>query len=140
MLIGQFQSKLTDKNRIAVPKKIREELGDVLVLAKWYESCLVLVSQQGWEKLLDRFTKTHGKIVSPVRNIDRFVLGSAFEIELDSQGRFVLPDVLQEHADIKEEVVFIGLRDRVEVWSKENWNELENVAEKKAAEAIEKLV
>ena len=51
MLIGQYTSKLTDKNRISIPKKIRAELGDEMIVAKWYEGGLVLVSKENWQKL-----------------------------------------------------------------------------------------
>ena len=139
MLIGQYTSKLTDKNRISVPKRIRDELGAEMIIAKWYEDCLVLVSRQGWLKLIKRLVGESKLVVSPVRDIDRFIFGSAFEVILDSQGRFVLTEELISYASVQSEVVFIGLGDRVEVWSIEKWHELEEVAEKKASEAIEKI-
>ena len=139
MLIGQYVSKLTDKDRIAVPAKFRQELGENLIVAKWYENCLVLVSKESWEKLLKRLVGISEIVVSPVRDVDRFILGSAFEVSLDKQGRFVLPDVLQSFANIKEEVVFVGLSDRVEIWAGKKWLELEETAEDKASRAIEKV-
>jgi len=139
MLIGQYNSKLTDKKRLSVPKKFRAELGDELVIARWYEGCLVLVSRESWHKLIKRLVGEIKIITSPVRDIDRFVLGSAFEVELDSQGRFVLLDTLLDYAQIGEEVVFVGLGDRVEVWSDKNWQEFEVGAEAKAAKAIERI-
>lgn len=139
MLIGQYTSKLTDKKRIAIPKKLREQLGERLIIAQWYEGCLVLVSFENWQRLLERLTGPAGIITEPVREIDRFVLGSAFEITTDSQGRFVVPEILLEYAKIKTEVVFVGLGDRIEVWSLENWLKVREVAQKKATEAIEKI-
>ncbi|MBU0569871.1 division/cell wall cluster transcriptional repressor MraZ [Patescibacteria group bacterium] len=139
MLIGQYLSKLTDKDRVAIPKKIRQELGEGLVIARWYENCLVLVSIDSWQKLLTRLTGKSKLITSPVRDIDRFILGLAFEIKLDAQGRFIMPKILLNYANIKEDVVFVGLGDRVEVWSIEEWQKLEASVEKKAAEAIEKI-
>lgn len=139
MLIGQFRSKLTDKDRIAIPKKFRNELGDELILARWYENCLVLVSKEGWESLLKRLIGKTKLVTSPVRDIDRFVLASAFEIKLDKQGRFVVPEILVNYANIGAEVVFVGLGDRVEVWSAANWNEIEKASQEKASLAIEKI-
>ncbi len=139
MLIGQYNSKLTDKDRISVPKKFREELGEELIVAKWYGSCLILVSKDTWEKLLLRLVGDSKLVTEPVRDIDRFVLASAFEIKLDSQGRFIVPEILRAYAEIKFEVTFIGLGDRVEVWSSEKWKDLESVLESKASEAIEKI-
>jgi MraZ protein len=107
MLIGQYKSKLTDKDRVSVPKKIRKELGEKLIISRWYENCLVLVSKEGWEILIKRLTGKKGLITSPVRDIDRFILASGFEIELDGQGRFVMPPTLKEHASLVEEIVFL---------------------------------
>ena len=139
MLLGQYKAKLTDKNRISVPKRFREELGSEMVIAKWYEKCLVLVSKANWQRLIKRLTGKTEIITSPVRDIDRFIFGSAFEIDLDSQGRFVLPESLKDYSDVKTEVFFIGLGDRVEIWPAETWTNMEKEAEKKASEAIEKL-
>lgn len=139
MLIGQYTSKLTDKNRVSVPKKIRDELGSEMVIAKWYEGCLVLVSRQNWQRLVERLVGGSKIIISPVRDIDRFIFGSAYEVELDSQGRFVLPESLIGYAGVTTEIVFVGLGDRVEIWSIEAWRQLEEVAQDKASEAIEKI-
>ena len=139
MLIGQYTSKLTDKDRVSVPKKFREELGTELILAKWYENCLVLVGKDNWKKLLRRLIGTKKLVISPVRDIDRFILGSAFEVKLDKQGRFIVPEKLLEYAEIKDEVVFVGLNNRVEIWSGDNWRQLEEGAEEKASLAVEKI-
>jgi MraZ protein len=139
MIIGQFTSKLTDKERLSVPKKFRNELGDNLVIARWYENCLVLVSKSGWEALLTRLGGTKDKVILPVRDLDRFVLGLAFELELDKQGRFIIPEILKSYAQIKDDVVFVGLLDRVEIWSNDNWNKYEDSIRERAEIAIEKL-
>lgn len=139
MLIGQFTSKLTEKERISVPKKLRKELGKELIIARWYENCLVLVSKVHWQRLMQRLSGVSGPITTPARNIERFVFGMAFEISLDAQGRFVVPDILRLYAEIKSEVVFVGLGDRVEIWSIDKWKELEKEVVIKAAEAIDKI-
>jgi MraZ protein len=139
MLIGQYKSKLTDKERIAVPKKFRQELGEELIVAKWYENCLVLVSCDTWKRLLKRLTGKSELVTAPVREIDRFILGSAFEIKLDAQGRFVLPEVLRIYSGITDEVIFIGLLDRAEIWSSDKWTKLEEISERRASEAVEKI-
>ena len=139
MLIGQYESKLTDKERISVPKKFREELGEKLVIARWYEKCLVLVSTETWRGLLKRLTGSTDLVIEPIRNIDRFIFGSAYELKPDGQGRFILPGSLKEYADIKNEVIFVGLSDRVEIWDKGEWQKLESEVEEKAAKAVERL-
>lgn len=139
MLIGQYISKLTDKDRISVPKKVRAELGEELVIARWYEKCLVLVAKDSWEKLQSRVRGKTSIITTPVRDIERFILGLAFEIRLDKQGRFVLPKPLIDYAQVKDEIIFVGLGDRCEVWASESWINLENQVEEKARKAIDRI-
>ncbi len=139
MLIGQYVSKLTDKDRLAVPKKLRIDLGNELIVAKWYENCLVLVSLKSWRDLSKRLIGKTGLITKPVRDIDRFILGSAYEVSLDSQGRFILPEVLKDYSGIKNDVVFLGLGDRVEIWSLEKWKSLNETLKESASKAIEEI-
>ena len=95
MIIGEYQQKLGDKNRIAFPKKFREELGNKLIMTKGYEGCLVIMSPAQWEEMVS--DSVSGPFVSGVvRDTSRFLLAGASEIELDSQGRFVVPNYLKE--------------------------------------------
>jgi len=139
MLIGQYTSKLTEGQRLSIPKKFRSELGEELITARWYEGCLVIISKDNWSKLQKRLIGNTTLVTEPVRDIDRFIMASAFEIKLDDQGRFVVPEGLLTYSKITGEVVFIGLDDRVEVWAQDIWSEAEKGAEAKASEAIEKI-
>ena len=139
MVIGQYLVKLTEKNRTALPKKFRNELGNAVIIARWYEGCLVIVSSKGWKALLDKLTGKSELITEPIRDTDRFILGSAFEVELDSQGRFVIPKILKDYANLNEEVTFVGLGDRVEVWNKNAWKEREVYVQENAAQMVEEV-
>lgn len=139
MLIGSYLSVLGEKRRTAIPKKFLDELGSQLVLAKWYEDCLVLVKKDFWNGLLDRLTGGSKVASLGVRDIERFILGSAFDVEPDEQGRIVVPEVLAEFAGFGNELVFLGLGDRVEVWDKETWEAKEKEVAKTSKEYIEKL-
>ena len=139
MLIGQYVNRLNEKGRTALPAKFREIVGDSAIIAKWYEGCLVVVDTNSWEVLLTKLTGKSEIITSPVRDTDRFILGSAFEINLDSQGRFVIPKILREYAGLKDEITFVGLGTRVEVWDKKAWEEREKFVQEHASEFVEKL-
>lgn len=115
--------KIGDKRRVAVPKKFLEELGEKPIIAKWYENCLILVKFEFWEDILRRLTGGTNVISLGVRDIERFILGSAFEAEPDKQGRVIIPEILNEYGKFDKEVVFVGLTDRVEIWAKEIWDE-----------------
>ncbi len=139
MLIGQYSTNLSPKRRIAIPKKIREELGKRLVVAKWYEGCLVLIGEANWNVLLKRLTGESKIITAPVRDTDRFILGSAYELDPDAQGRVILPSSLVEYANLSKDVVFIGLGDRAEIWDREEWGKRESYVSRHASEFIESL-
>src|SRR4030042_2978051 len=116
MLIGQYFSKITLKNRISLPKKFRNEVGERLIRAKWDEGCCVIVSEASWREIMAKLTGGMEILTKAVRDTDRFILGSAYELELDAQGRFVIPVILKEYAGLGENVVFLGLGERIELW------------------------
>jgi MraZ protein len=139
MLLGSYSGILSLQRRIAIPKKFRRQLGGKLIIAKWYEGCLIVVGQTSWEALLNRLTGEEKTITAPVRDTDRFILGSAYEIEPDGQGRVVIPASLASYATLKKDIVFIGLGDRVEIWEREGWQQREKFVGAHAGEFIEKL-
>ncbi|GAB4157489.1 MAG: hypothetical protein Fur003_1270 [Candidatus Dojkabacteria bacterium] len=120
MIIGEYTTKIGDKKRIAIPQKLRKELGKNLILTRGYEDSLVLVNKGMWEKIAGEVI--NGSFINQnIRDTSRFLVGSATEVAPDSQGRIVVPNGLFEHAKLKKEVVFIGLVNWVEIWSNENW-------------------
>lgn len=139
MLSGSYLGSLSEKRRTAVPKKFLQELGDRPIIAKWYEDCLVLVSLEFWDRLFERLTGGRKTISYGVRDIERFILGSAFELDPDEQGRIVVPEILAEYANLDKDLVFVGLRDRVEIWAKDTWDKKSKVLAETTREYIEAL-
>lgn len=120
MLLGQQVVRIGPKNRILVPKKFREELGQRIIISYGYEGALIVFSQKTWEKEVRR--SISGPLSEKnVREEARFLLSGAEEIELDEQGRFVLPFHLKKYGEIKDEVYFVGLMRWVEIWNKTKW-------------------
>ena len=139
MLIGSYLGILSDARRVAVPKKFLTELGENPVLAKWYEDCLILVSSDFWDRLSVRLMGDKKAFDLGVRDIERFILGSAFEVEPDEQGRIIIPEILFNYARLEKETVFVGLIDRVEVWPKSVWDEKSESLAKTTKEYLENL-
>lgn len=139
MLIGQYEGKVGEKSRTAFPKKFREILGDSLIITQGYEKSLIVVSEKGWKALLEG---TEGKpfIQSEARETQRFLLGGATDIQLDSKGRFIVPLYLREFAEIKDEIIFLGLSRYVEIWDKKRWIEYKKGLEKNIDQISQKLV
>lgn len=139
MLIGQYESKLGAKRRLAIPAKVRSALGDKLIIAKFYEGSLVMVNPVGWQKLMTRLTSNIETLTVSVRDTDRFIMGSAYEVEPDFQGRVILPQILAEYAGITKSAIFLGLGDRVEIWDKDVWSKREHEISEYAGYLVEKL-
>src|SRR5258708_3555757 len=120
MLIGQFDGKVSEKHQISLPKKFREVLGEKLIVTKGFEHCLIVVSEENWKILLEG---TEGRPFTSknTRELQRFLLGNATYVELDSKGRFVLPEFLRRFAKLEEDVIFAGIQRFVEIWDKDSW-------------------
>lgn len=120
MFIGEFQHSLDDKSRVIVPVKYRDKLGDVLILTKGLDHCLFLYTQDEWtifEQKLKKLPLTNNN----ARQFVRFFFAGATECSMDKQGRIVLPGHLRTYANIQKDLVFIGMGNRIELWSSENW-------------------
>jgi len=140
MLIGQYTSRLSKKRRVAIPAKFRAELGEKVILTRWYENCLVLVSFDQWNLLVNKLIGEAKGITEPMRDTDRFLLGLAYEFDLDDQGRGIIPENLAKYAGIEENIVFLGLGNRVEIWEESEWLKREKYVTESASKLIDKLV
>lgn len=139
MLLGQYNVSVTAKGRIAIPSRFRKELGEMLIATKWFEGCAVIVPLDNWKTLLTKVTASSETLNVSVRELERFILGNAFEIELDTQGRFVIPKSLKEFAKLEGSVVFVGLDNRVEVWNEKLWTEKQEFLQGTAGKLMEQL-
>ncbi len=138
MLLGQFIQKVASKNRIALPARFRQELGDDLIISQGFEGSLLILSKKNWQKLVAK--AVGGEFTTKeVRDIARFLLAGAVEIELDNQGRFVLPQPLKDFAHIKQTAIFLGLLNWVELWDFQRWQAYRQDLVKVSAEIAQKL-
>ena len=124
MFLGTFEPNLMDKGRIALPKKLREEAGSQrLVLTIGFEECIFGFTEKMWEEV------TKSELTRPLfsdkegRDLRRKMCSEAVNIELDSQGRFIIPETMVEFTGIREKLVVIGVGDHFEIWDKQKWEE-----------------
>ena len=120
MFIGEYQHSLDSKNRIIVPSKLRDSLGDRFIISKGLDGCLYAYPIDEWQKFEEKLKNL------PLTNKDarafvRFFVAGATEVETDKQGRGLIPANLREYAGIEQEIVTIGALNKVEIWSKEKW-------------------
>ncbi|EJO5346593.1 division/cell wall cluster transcriptional repressor MraZ [Clostridium botulinum] len=125
MFIGEYNHSLDKKNRIIIPSKFREELGKSFVLTKGLDGCLYVYPKSQWE-VLQKKLETLPLTNKNARAFVRFFFSGAHELELDKQGRTLIPQNLLEYGQIKKEIVSIGVSNRIEIWSKEKWQEYNN--------------
>jgi len=140
MLIGQFNHSIDDKNRLSLPAKFRKEMGKKVVVTPGLDSCLFVFTMKEWEKIAERLSVKEGSMLqADNRGFNRYLLGGAVEVEVDGVGRMLLPEYLKQRAKLANKVVFIGVRDRVEIWDEEAWNAYRSDVEGKAGTLAEKL-
>lgn len=120
MLIGEYETQLGEKNRVAIPKKLRDQLTGEIILTRGYENCLILLDKKRWERLIDE-VNLKPLLSLNVRDTKRYLIGGANEIEPDNQGRFVLSESLKSFSQIEKDIVFLGVGEWIELWSIERW-------------------
>ena len=125
MFIGEYHHNIDEKKRIIIPSKFRYELGESFVITRGIDSCLFVYPKTEWVKIVSNlnqlsFTK------KDVRSFQRFFLSGATECEFDKQGRINITSPLAEYADLNKECIVIGVNDRLEIWSKDNFNKFIN--------------
>lgn len=120
MFIGEYLHSVDDKKRLSVPAKFRKELGKKAVVTLGLNKCLSVYPVKEWRVFAQKLSKlSMGK--SDDRGFSRAMLSGAFEVEIDSIGRILIPDALKEYAGLREKVVLTGVYDRVEVWEEGAW-------------------
>ncbi len=114
MFMGEYNHTIDAKGRLIVPSKFREALGDTFVVTKGLDGCLFVYDNEEWQAFEEITNKE-------ARQFARFFLAGAAEVEVDKQGRILVPNILREFAQISKDVVLIGVASRIEIWSKERF-------------------
>ena len=125
MLSGEYRHSIDEKGRLIIPSKIRNEMGDRIVITRGLDGCLFGYNEKNWERIMEKlntlpFTKRDA------RNFTRFLASGATLLEFDKQGRVNLPNFLSQYATLLKEVVIVGVIDRIEIWSREKWEQFMN--------------
>ena len=120
-LTGEFRHTLDDRSRVAVPVRFRTRLAQGATLARWLDKCLGLFPHDEWEELA---AKLRGlPLTNPnAREFARFMSSGAVDVELDKQGRILVPGYLRKYAGLSEgEVIVVGALNRLEIWAPAAW-------------------
>lgn len=139
MLIGEYTHALDPKNRISLPAKWRKFLGKKVVLSPGLDNCIFLFTEKEWSKVSDKISENASLLSSDMRSFTRFMYGGAFEAEVDSIGRILIPDFLRERSGLKGKAIILGIDNRAEIWNEEAWKTYKAQVEKSADDLAEKL-
>jgi MraZ protein len=120
-LTGEFRHALDDRGRIAIPVRFRARLAEGATLARWLDQCLGLFPAEEWTTLAEKLRAL--PMTNPAaREFARFMSSGAVDVELDRQGRLLVPSYLREYASLSEgEVVVVGALNRLEIWAPSAW-------------------
>ncbi len=130
MFLGEYQPNITEGSRIALPKKLRDQVrGDDLILSRGFEKCIFVYDKEDW------VTEAQKQVENPIsdsktRDLKRYMYAGASETTIDSQGRVVIPSSLKNYAQIDKKTIVIGAGDHIEIWDIDNWEkQLEKISQ-----------
>ncbi|MGZ3615541.1 MAG: division/cell wall cluster transcriptional repressor MraZ [Ktedonobacteraceae bacterium] len=121
MFLGQFDHTIDAKGRMAVPARFRGQLEKGAVISKGMGTCLSVYTMQRWEEKSAELVE--GKTSEDLRDFERRIYPSAGEVELDGQGRLVIPGRLRAYAGLDSEATVAGVRDHIEIWDRGTWQD-----------------
>lgn len=138
MFLGEYKHTIDVKGRVAVPAKFRAKLTAGAIITRGLDRCLFIFEAKEWAKLAEKL------ITLPIaqatsRAFTRLMLSGAADVDIDAQGRILIPDYLREYAGISKQLVITGLYNRIEVWDAESWMQYKSKTEAESDEIAEKL-
>ena len=120
MFTGEYQHVMDQKGRVMIPSRFRDELGERFILTKGLEECLFVYSFAEWKEVTAKLQQL-SFARKDARAFSRLFFAGACEVEVDKQGRILLPANLRAYAGLAKDVCLIGVSSRVELWDKEKW-------------------
>lgn len=119
MFMGEYRHNLDEKGRIIIPSKLRNDLGENFIITRGLDNCLFIYPKDEWTNVIEKYKQLPN--TRDARNFMRFLLSGATTLEFDKAGRINIPMPLMNFANLQKDCVIIGVNERIEIWSKENW-------------------
>jgi MraZ protein len=127
MFLGEYEHTLDSKGRVAIPARFRAQMDRGAVISKGMGTCLSVYTMDRWEEKSNELAA--GKTSDELRDFERRIYPSASEVELDGQGRMVIPAKLRAYARLETEVTIAGVRDHFEIWNRAIWQQYQEQLE-----------
>ena len=139
MFMGEYDHNTDDKGRLVMPAKFREQLGGSFIVTRGLDNCLFVYSMDEWKAVEEKF-RSIPLTTEDARWFTRKFFSGAAQVDMDKQGRFLIPAKLRDYAGIDKEVVSIGVLSRIEIWDKERYEDGSEVGDmNKMAEHMAEL-
>ena len=138
MFIGEYSLNMDNKGRCAVPAKFRATLGTGAVLTRGLDQSLFLYPKQQWEAIAGKLAALPISQANS-RAFARLMLAGAWDVEIDKQGRMMIPEYLRKFANISKKIVVAGLYDRLEIWDAQSWHDYKANTERESSNIAEAL-
>lgn len=138
MFIGEFKHSIDEKGRVSLPAKFRAELASGCVITRGLDKCLWVYPMNEWEKLAEKISELP-LTQKNARSFSRLMLAGASDTDLDRVGRINLPSYLRDYANIKKDVVVVGIYSRIEIWPADVWADFKKQMEESGDEIAENL-
>ena len=129
MFIGEYDHAIDEKGRMAIPSKMRRDIGSGAVVTRGIDNCLWLFPKKEWQALAEKLANLPLSDANS-RAFSRLMLAGAMEVEFDSQGRILVPGYLKVFAGLKKYAVVAGLFNRLEIWDRGKWQVYKEKTEK----------
>jgi MraZ protein len=138
VFLGRYTHNLDDKGRLALPSKFRPELAGGVVVTRGFDACLLVYPTAAWLPLAEKVAAL--SISDPdVRLLRRMLFANATDMDLDRQGRILIPADLRTHAGIEREAIVVGMHTFIELWSPSGWDAQSELVERDGASIAERL-
>jgi len=137
--MGEYHHNIDNKGRLIVPSKLREDLGDLFIITRGLDQCLFGYPLTEWS-LIEEKLKGLPLTKKDARAFTRFFFSGATESEIDKQGRVNVPAPLLQYAKLEKECVILGVSNRIEIWSKQVWEDYFTESEQSFAEIAENMI
>ena len=121
MLMGTYQNSIDGKNRISVPVKFREELGCSCIITKDVDPCIALYPEEAFKIQAEKIARLP-QLDPQVRRYRMETVGCAYDVEIDKQGRTVVPQFLKDFGKFDKDIIVVGAIDHVQFWSKAEYD------------------
>ena len=138
MFMGEYHHNIDDKGRMIIPSKFRYELGEKFIITKGLEGCIFVYPKNEWDLIISKL-RTLPFTKKDARTFMRFFISSATECEFDKQGRINITSPLAAYADLTKECIVIGVNDRLEIWSKEKFEQTLAINEESLSDIADNL-